>query len=486
MVGLLVDRPAVGLGEDQVLVVPLGAGQHLLAELRGLVPVQLADERHRQGERALAAAGLGLLVDQPAAADPVDAPPDRQRAREQVDVFPLQRQGLGLPQAEGEGDGPASGVADVRRGFEDGAGLAEVEGGGDVAGALGGRVDEGGDVAGDVSALDRNRERPGQDPVVAQHGGGGVAGVEERGVELVEMLGAQPVHSVAADAGDQVPADGGLIALQRSLSHPAWRDGGQPVLEPPGNGRGRRLADRPGVALALEVSDLCDHDAAVLAADVPAVELSVERETDGDVAVPAPVGALVDRRLAVRGASRHWSPLGRGLECQSGRAIETGGAVVDSRGIGRRRAEFEEFTLVRGGPGPAQRAGGFQAANVAFELAAGEAAAPADVDGAQVASLHQRVDRRAPEAEHRGGLLGCEEQRVAGDRLLRSLRVAHIALLVAWPRAPATAGAARLPGEGAIPGPLVTVPGQAPVFLQSLLSELLVTWGRRSSSCSVS
>ena len=45
VVGLLVDRPAVGLGEDQVLVVPLGAGQHPLAQLRGLVPVQLGDQQ---------------------------------------------------------------------------------------------------------------------------------------------------------------------------------------------------------------------------------------------------------------------------------------------------------------------------------------------------------------------------------------------------------------------------------------------------------
>ncbi|WP_347059718.1 hypothetical protein ABC795_04540 [Blastococcus sp. HT6-30] len=97
VVGLLVDRPAVGLSEDQVLVVPLGAGQHPLAELSGLVPVQLGDERHRQGERALAAAGLGLLVDQPAAADAVDAASHGQRVVEQVDVLPLQRQGLGLP-----------------------------------------------------------------------------------------------------------------------------------------------------------------------------------------------------------------------------------------------------------------------------------------------------------------------------------------------------------------------------------------------------
>ena len=150
----------------------------------------------------------------------------------------------------------------------------------------------------------------------AEHGGGGVAGVEQGGVELVEVLRTQPVEAVPADAGDQVLADGGLVALQRPLAHPARGDGGQPVLEPRGDGRGRRLADRPGVALALELSDLRDHDAAALAADVPAVELAVELEADGDVAVPAPVGALVDRRLAVRRASRHPLPLGALSEAQ--------------------------------------------------------------------------------------------------------------------------------------------------------------------------
>jgi hypothetical protein len=82
VVGLLVDRPAVGLGEDQVLVVPLGAGQHPLAELGGLVPVQFGDERQGERQGALAALALGLLVDQPTAADAVDAAPDRERVGE--------------------------------------------------------------------------------------------------------------------------------------------------------------------------------------------------------------------------------------------------------------------------------------------------------------------------------------------------------------------------------------------------------------------
>ncbi|NEK60653.1 hypothetical protein GCU56_22615 [Geodermatophilus sabuli] len=67
VVGLLVDRPTVDLGEDEVLVVPLGAGQHPFAVLDGLVPVQFRDQGQWQGAGALAESGLGLLVDQPTA-----------------------------------------------------------------------------------------------------------------------------------------------------------------------------------------------------------------------------------------------------------------------------------------------------------------------------------------------------------------------------------------------------------------------------------
>jgi hypothetical protein len=93
--------------EDQVLVVPLGAGQHPLAELGGLVPVQLGDERQRERQCALAPLAIGLLVDQATAADPEDAAPDRERVVEEVDVLPLQREGLGLAQTERQGHAPA-------------------------------------------------------------------------------------------------------------------------------------------------------------------------------------------------------------------------------------------------------------------------------------------------------------------------------------------------------------------------------------------
>jgi hypothetical protein len=72
---------------------------------------------------------------------------------------------------------------------------------------LGGRVDEDGYVARDVAALDGDGERPRQDAVVPQHGGGGVMRVEQVGVELVEVRGPQPVDAMPADPWDQPAAD---------------------------------------------------------------------------------------------------------------------------------------------------------------------------------------------------------------------------------------------------------------------------------------
>ena len=117
---------------------------------------------------------------------------------------------------------------------------------------------------------------------------------------------------------------------------------------------------------------------------------------------------------------------------------------MEARRVWGLRAELEESPLVCAGPGPSRRTGSFQAADVALELGPGEAAAAADVHCVQLPGLHEGVDRGAADAEHLGGLLGCEQQRVAGHRLPMSLRVAHVALLVGRPRAPAFGAAAHL------------------------------------------
>jgi hypothetical protein len=100
---------------------------------------------------------------------------------------------------------------------------------------LSGRIDERGDVTRDVLALDGDRQRARQGAVMPQHGGRGVAGVEQVRVQLVEVFRSQPVDPVSPDPRDEVRADGGLVALQRPLPYAARRDSGQPVLEPGGH-----------------------------------------------------------------------------------------------------------------------------------------------------------------------------------------------------------------------------------------------------------
>jgi hypothetical protein len=56
-----------------------------------------------------------------------------------------------------------------------------------------------------------------------QHGGRGVAGVEQVRVQLVEVFRSQPVDPVSPDPRDEVRADGGLVALQRPLPYAARR-----------------------------------------------------------------------------------------------------------------------------------------------------------------------------------------------------------------------------------------------------------------------
>src|SRR5207245_296860 len=104
-------------------------------------------------------------------------------------------------------------------------------------------------------------------------------------------------------------------------------DVGEPVVEPGADRRRRGLGDRSGVTLALEFSHLVDDGAAGLAGDVPPVELAVELVADGDVAVPPPVGALVDRRLTVRRASRHCRSCARGPGSVSWTALTPAGAL---------------------------------------------------------------------------------------------------------------------------------------------------------------
>lgn len=154
-------------------------------------------------------------------------------------------------------------------------------------------------------------------------------------------------------------------------------------------------------------------------------------------------------------------------------------------------AELEQGALVRGSPPVSawsRRGAGWgsvEPADVALELRAGNPATAADVHREEVAGLYQGVDRGAAESQDPGCLLGSQEQLVAGRQLPRSLRGAHFALHFGVRNHAPAFGAARPTGEGANLGRLVTVLDEVPVFLQSLLFEHLISWGRRPSSCSV-
>lgn len=92
------------------------------------------------------------------------------------------------------------------------------------------------------------------------------------------------------------------------------------------------------------------------------------------------------------------------------------GALVDSRGV--RRGEWN---------GPSH----LEAADVAFELGSGQAAAAADVDGSQLAGLHERVHGRPSDAEDVRSLLGRQQEGLGGQYVTERLRITHVVQLLA-------------------------------------------------------
>ena len=67
-------------------------------------------------------------------------------------------------------------------------------------------------------------------------------------------------------------------------------------------------------------------------------------------------------------------------------------------------------------------------AHVALELCLGDPAAAADVYGTQLPALHERVHRRATDAEDLRGLLGREEEPIGGHDVPKRLRITHVDL----------------------------------------------------------
>ena len=89
------------------------------------------------------------------------------------------------------------------------------------------------------------------------------------------------------------------------------------------------------------------------------------------------------------------------------------GALVDSRGARRGKRNGTSH---------------LEASDVAFEFGSGEAAAAADVDGAQLAGLHEGVDGRPADAEDVRSLLGRQQEGLGGSDVAERLRITHVVI----------------------------------------------------------
>jgi hypothetical protein len=74
------------------------------------------------------------------------------------------------------------------------------------------------------------------------------------------------------------------------------------------------------------------------------------------------------------------------------------------------------------------RRGSLKLADVAVELCLRNPAAAADVHGMQIPTLHQRVHRRATDAEDLRRLLGREKEPIGGHDVPERLRITHVDL----------------------------------------------------------
>ncbi len=85
--------------------------------------------------------------------------------------------------------------------------------------------------------------------------------------------------------------------------------------------------------------------------------------------------------------------------------------AVDSRGVRRRMWTRGES---------------LEPAHVALYLRLGYPAAAADVYGTQIPALHERVHRRATDAENLSGLFGREEEPIRGHGVPKRLQITHV------------------------------------------------------------
>lgn len=280
----MVQRPADGVGEDEVVLLPFRSRVSALGGLPDPVVGEGLDGDGDTREQDLPARRLGLELP-----DQVHGP------RCEVHVRPSQPEQLTLAHPGGDRqdverfeavaiDRPKEGLRLVGR--ED----MELE----ASSAW--RRDGLGDVALHEAPPHRVAERMVEDPVELEHGTGRQPGLEPVRVELLEMERAQAREALPADGRQAVEPDQGLVALPGRGRHGPL-DALEPGLE--------ELLDRDllvdgelaGAVAAERLGDLLGSLSSGLAVEVFAMALAVlpAEVGDGD---PAPVLAFGDRTLA--------------------------------------------------------------------------------------------------------------------------------------------------------------------------------------------
>ena len=110
------------------------------------------------------------------------------------------------------------------------------------------------------------------------------------------------------------------------------------------------------------------------------------------------------------------------------------------RFVHRVRGQLEQSALIRVRLLAFRRTAGdrfrsIEPAHIAFELCAGDPAAASNVHRVEFAGSHEGVDGRATDAQHFGGLLGCQQQPLASQHALKPLLITYLELLAGRPLA---------------------------------------------------
>lgn len=229
-------------------------------------------------------------------------PGDCERPVVLVKPFPLEADGLALAGADSESQYEPDAVPAFERGLEQTVDFLDLERL-DLVLLDPGRLRQRNRVTFDVPSPVCFAERCAGGSVHLVRGAGLPALADDRGVQLLEMLGFDLVHPVLAQAGNQMDVHCGAVRPVRLVldgrSSDVLQPVRQPVLDQPCSPGLTRL---PIVALALKLTDAVNRIGLFLARDMSAVGGPVVVHAHRHSAMPVAVSAKVDRRRTVRRA----------------------------------------------------------------------------------------------------------------------------------------------------------------------------------------